>query len=152
MTRKISPIAVAALTGALGLATTPLWAGSDPERGHYRQRMTMEQSPEIADQTQMNSNWSGTAGNQITSHKVEEVQEALKEHGYDPGPVDGVFDAETEAALQSFQYSSGLAATGQLDAETLARLGVRERSFERSSAADQAPPANSGRSYSAGLE
>lgn len=134
MRRKLSPLAVAALTGALGFSTTPLWSGSNPEHGQNRDRMTMEQSPENRDQTQIDGKWTGTAGNEMSSQQVREVQEALKQQGHDPGTIDGVLDAETQAAIQSFQQSSGLEATGQLDDQTMAQLGVQEHSSERSSA------------------
>jgi len=32
---------------------------------------------------------------------VRKVEEALKGHGYDPGPVDGMPDTETKAALRA---------------------------------------------------
>ena len=138
MTRKLSPLAVAALTGALGIGTTPLWAG-----GQHRDQMSMEQSPELHDQTQVNGDWSGTARNQMSAQKVEEVQQALKQQGYDPGPIDGVLDAETQAAIESFQQSAGLAATGQLDEQTMAQLGINEHSSEQGAARYEGGPTES---------
>jgi len=143
MTRKLSPLAVAALTGALGIGSTPLWAG-----GQHRDQMSMEQSPELRDQTQINGDWSGTAGNEmsaqkVSAQKVEEVQQALKQQGYDPGPIDGVLDAETQAAIESFQQSAGLAATGQLDEQTMAQLGIKEHSSEQGSAQYEGSPTES---------
>ncbi len=55
---------------------------------------------------------------------VKQVQQALKDNGYDPGPVDGQWKPQTEDALKSFQQAKGMAATGQLDQQTLASLGV----------------------------
>ena len=54
---------------------------------------------------------------------VERAQKALKQMGHDPGPVDGVMGAQTSAALQAYQKKHGLSVTGQLDAETAAKLG-----------------------------
>lgn len=54
---------------------------------------------------------------------VEQAQKALKQLGHDPGPVDGVMGAQTSAALQAYQKRQGLSVTGQLDAETAAKLG-----------------------------
>jgi peptidoglycan hydrolase-like protein with peptidoglycan-binding domain len=51
------------------------------------------------------------------------MQKALKEQGHDPGPVDGVMGAQTSAALKAYQKKQGLRVTGQLDAETAAKLG-----------------------------
>jgi len=54
---------------------------------------------------------------------VERMQKALKQQGHDPGPVDGVMGAQTSAALKAYQKKQGLRVSGQLDAETAAKLG-----------------------------
>jgi len=54
---------------------------------------------------------------------VRKVQVALNAHGYSLS-VDGVRGPATEHALRDFQAKQGLAATGQLDSETMSRLGV----------------------------
>jgi peptidoglycan hydrolase-like protein with peptidoglycan-binding domain len=36
---------------------------------------------------------------------VQDLQEALKALGHDPGPVDGVFGAQTESAVKAFQQA-----------------------------------------------
>jgi len=43
---------------------------------------------------------------------VRDLQEALKALGYDPGPIDGVFGAMTEAAVKAFQQAKGITADG----------------------------------------
>jgi peptidoglycan hydrolase-like protein with peptidoglycan-binding domain len=53
---------------------------------------------------------------------VKELQEALTELGYAPGPIDGKPGPKTREALKQFQKSAGLPATGVLDAETTQRL------------------------------
>ena len=60
--------------------------------------------------------------------QVRAVQEALKAKGHDPGPVDGTMGAETQEALRAFQKSQDLPVTGQLDPETIAKLGVGSQS------------------------
>jgi len=59
-----------------------------------------------------------------TSASVRELQQALKDFGYDLGKygVDGKFGAETEAALKAFQEANGLIANGITDADTIAAL------------------------------
>jgi len=52
------------------------------------------------------------------------VQRRLKELGHDPGPIDGRLGLQTKAALKAFQTDYGLAATGEIDAETRAALGL----------------------------
>ncbi|HWO41071.1 MAG TPA: peptidoglycan-binding domain-containing protein [Candidatus Eisenbacteria bacterium] len=58
-------------------------------------------------------------------NEVARVQEALKERGYDPGPVNGVMNEQTRAALRAFQSARNLRPTGTLDAETARALGIQ---------------------------
>src|SRR5215467_11127717 len=60
---------------------------------------------------------------------ILKVQQALKEKGHDPGPVDGILGPSTRAALQAFQKSQGLDPSGRLDRVTLAKLGVQLTQF-----------------------
>jgi peptidoglycan hydrolase-like protein with peptidoglycan-binding domain len=55
---------------------------------------------------------------------VSRVQEKLRALGFDAGPVNGDFGAKTQAALAQFQLSRTIPASGQLDEQTLAELGV----------------------------
>jgi peptidoglycan hydrolase-like protein with peptidoglycan-binding domain len=52
------------------------------------------------------------------------LQEALKDKGNDPGPIDGRIGPKTRAALKAFQESNGLKPTGQLDNQTAEKLGL----------------------------
>ena len=65
-----------------------------------------------------------TQGSAQAAADVERVQKALKDMGHDPGPVDGVMGAQTSAALKAYQKKQGLNVTGELDAETAAKLGA----------------------------
>jgi peptidoglycan hydrolase-like protein with peptidoglycan-binding domain len=47
-----------------------------------------------------------------TDPAVRDLQEALKALGQNPGPVDGVFGAQTEAAVRAFQQASGITVDG----------------------------------------
>ena len=55
---------------------------------------------------------------------VREVQRALRDLGYHPGPIDGTFGAQTRMALAKYQLAERLTVTGQLNAETMERLDV----------------------------
>jgi peptidoglycan hydrolase-like protein with peptidoglycan-binding domain len=46
----------------------------------------------------------------------------LKVKGFDPGPVDGVFGAQTEAAVTAFHRAKWLPADGIVGPKTLAKL------------------------------
>jgi peptidoglycan hydrolase-like protein with peptidoglycan-binding domain len=73
---------------------------------------------------------------------VKEVQQALKDKGYDPGQVDGAMGMRTRDAIKSFQSASNLQPTGTINAETAQKLGVQfsgSQSSSRSSSGSTAP-------------
>jgi murein L,D-transpeptidase YcbB/YkuD len=53
---------------------------------------------------------------------VRELQQALTAAGYDPGPADGTYGEQTEAAVVAFQEANGLAVDGRVGPETAAAL------------------------------
>jgi Putative peptidoglycan binding domain len=55
---------------------------------------------------------------------VRQAQEALKNQGHDPGPIDGVIGSQTRQALRDFQSKNGLRQTGTLNAETKQKLNI----------------------------
>jgi glycosyltransferase XagB len=55
--------------------------------------------------------------------RVRHLQRALRQLGYRPGPVDGLFGRRTERAVVRFQRAHSLAADGIVGAHTLGRLG-----------------------------
>ena len=57
---------------------------------------------------------------------IREVQQALKDKGFDPGAVDGVNGPATRAALKKFQAQQNLTADGRLGPKTLDALGVKQ--------------------------
>jgi len=59
-----------------------------------------------------------------TRERYREIQAALKEHGFDPGPVDGQWGPKTSAALKRFERANNLRADGQLDSLALIVLGL----------------------------
>jgi peptidoglycan hydrolase-like protein with peptidoglycan-binding domain len=69
---------------------------------------------------------------------VSRVQERLRELGFAAGPSNGDFGAKTQAALAQFQLSRTIPASGSLDDETLAELGV-SRDEARATAGASAP-------------
>lgn len=56
---------------------------------------------------------------------VRAAQQALRDQGFDPGPVDGRMGPRTSSAIRDYQTKQGLTATGQLDDATIDKLGVR---------------------------
>jgi hypothetical protein len=71
-----------------------------------------------------------------------EVEKQLKALGFDPGPIDGVFDAQTEQALRAFQRKAGIGETGTLDDATMAELVASTESKMLHSLPDDLLPAN----------
>jgi peptidoglycan hydrolase-like protein with peptidoglycan-binding domain len=59
------------------------------------------------------------------SVRVRDVQRRLRQLGYRPGPVDGLFGPQTEASLRWFQYKHGLRRTGEADRTTMTVLQAR---------------------------
>jgi peptidoglycan hydrolase-like protein with peptidoglycan-binding domain len=59
------------------------------------------------------------------STTVRQVQHALNQRGYRAGPVDGLMGQATQTALMQFQRAENLEATGALNQQTLAALGIR---------------------------
>ena len=55
---------------------------------------------------------------------VFETQKKLKELGYNPGPLDGIWGRKTKRALKRFQHDNGLSKTGKIDSGTKERLCI----------------------------
>jgi peptidoglycan hydrolase-like protein with peptidoglycan-binding domain len=57
------------------------------------------------------------------------VQDRLRQQGFYQGRADGIWGAESQAALERFQQSRGLQASGSLNQATLATLGLNTQEF-----------------------
>ena len=53
-----------------------------------------------------------------STKRVKQVQRALKQAGFDPGPIDGLIGHRTHAALIEFQKTHGLESDGVLGVKT----------------------------------
>jgi len=85
-----------------------------------QERGSMERGP-MGQQRGAKSQGQGMKNRQV----VRQVQEKLKQEGYQVGPVDGVWGPKTQSAVREFQQAEGLEATGELDQETLAALEIQ---------------------------
>ena len=56
---------------------------------------------------------------------ITKVQSALKDKGLDPGPIDGLMGPRTSRALRDFQIQNDIQVTGEINKETLDRLGIK---------------------------
>lgn len=59
-----------------------------------------------------------------TPERYMQIQEALAEKGYAPGPADGAWGPEWVAALKQFQGDQKLSVDGKLGALSLIALGL----------------------------
>lgn len=53
---------------------------------------------------------------------VKLAQQRLQIHGFNPGPIDGMFGPQTEAAVKSFQRAKGLSVDGVIGSKTWSAL------------------------------
>jgi peptidoglycan hydrolase-like protein with peptidoglycan-binding domain len=77
------------------------------------------------------------------AEQVKAVQQALKDKGHDPGEVDGKMGPKTQQALKDYQKAEGLKATGRLDTETAAKLGVQAKADSGATSSPAASPSGS---------
>jgi peptidoglycan hydrolase-like protein with peptidoglycan-binding domain len=62
---------------------------------------------------------------------IKAIQQALDKQGFKVGAADGVWGQRTESAIGNFQRARSMPASGELDAHTLAALGLLPAGTER---------------------
>jgi peptidoglycan hydrolase-like protein with peptidoglycan-binding domain len=58
----------------------------------------------------------------LTRGDIQVAEGHLRDFGFDPGPIDGIFTAETQATVRAFQARYGLQVSGLLDRATRREL------------------------------
>jgi len=106
------------VAGTLGLAPTLAPA----EDMQYDNRKSIEDDSSLAPAVPGVTAEDGLSV--MSSDDVWQLEQALADSGYDPGPVDGVVDDQTRAAIGEFQADHELMVTGIVDAETGELLGI----------------------------
>ncbi|HYH20701.1 MAG TPA: peptidoglycan-binding domain-containing protein [Azospirillum sp.] len=83
-------------------------------------------APAMAQSTAQQGQQNQAGGAQITASpaQVRQVQQVLKQSGYNAGNVNGSWDQQTSQAVRNFQQAQGLEPTGQLNTRTLSALGI----------------------------
>ena len=76
----------------------------------------------------------------LAGQSVQSVQDRLRQAGVYSGRIDGIWGADSQAALERFQQTNQLQVTGQLNQATAATLGLDPNTLVASSVAAQAPP------------
>jgi len=59
------------------------------------------------------------------SDTIRQAQQALKDKGFDPGPIDGKYGPKTREAVLNYQKQNNIVANGRLGGETYESLGVK---------------------------
>jgi peptidoglycan hydrolase-like protein with peptidoglycan-binding domain len=114
--RKMALTAIV-LSGGIGLGAQSIHAQYVPEEGQRGKGVPEKmQSPAQQDRS--------TSTSRFSPEDIRNVKEALKAKGIDPGPINGTMDSKTQQALRQFQQANNLPATGTLDQQTAAKLGV----------------------------
>jgi peptidoglycan hydrolase-like protein with peptidoglycan-binding domain len=60
----------------------------------------------------------------LSRGNIQVAQMHLQAFGFDPGPIDGIYSAQTQAAVRAFQATYGLSVSGLLDRQTRQWLKV----------------------------
>jgi peptidoglycan hydrolase-like protein with peptidoglycan-binding domain len=58
----------------------------------------------------------------LTRGDIQVAQTHLQDFGFDPGPIDGISTAQTQAAVRAFQTRYGIPVSGLLDRTTRIEL------------------------------
>jgi len=53
---------------------------------------------------------------------IQVAEMHLRDFGFDPGPIDGIYTAQTQAAVRAYQARYGLLVSGLLDYQTRLQL------------------------------
>src|SRR6266446_1831971 len=124
-------------------APRPADSTTSPEQSSYAQPQQNATQPQL-NPAQPSFGQAQTPNN--ANEQVRMAQQRLRAGGLYNGPVDGVMDPDTRAALARFQQQNGLQQTQSLDQQTLARLMNQPAGSELSApaAAPAAPSGSSG--------
>jgi putative membrane protein len=126
--RLTAALAAVALMGGIGMAGAQQ-AGRSAQQDVQTQQNTGGAGSNSQTQSSAQSGQSGqsqAASVNLDRGQIREVQRALDQKGVKAGRADGIMGRETESALRSFQQREGLQATGQINQQTLAKLGLND--------------------------
>lgn len=83
----------------------------------------------FAEGTRSNEAQLRISADQLSSEQIRQLQQALKDEGVEPGPVDGMMGPLTHQAIQVFQQQEDLAVTGDINEQTLRALDMDVQEF-----------------------
>lgn len=128
--------AALALPGALSAMAQNTPANQPPQAQSADQPQAQNQQPQAQNQQAQDQSQQPQGQNQQASSQsipasqlgrsgVRQVQQALNKKGHRVGRADGIMGPRTREALQRFQKSKGMQASGKINEQTLADLGVQ---------------------------
>lgn len=135
---RFKKIAISTIAGLFLVSSVYAEQGVDQGAGR-QQSLDQQQSGSIqggrqpgeieGQNQQQGTDRGGTAGGAMGSTQdpaaIQQIQKKLNDQGFNAGPVDGKFGPKTQAALRKFQQAQGFQATGQMDPQTMAALGIQ---------------------------
>ena len=132
MIRKYLFLSAVVLAGTY-IGLTPAWSADSKSNSSSDQGSMGQSSGTSSTDSQSGSSsmagMSRRSGSRAAGQgNIKQIQEALKDKGFDPGPIDGVMGQKTQEALRSFQQSKNLKVTGRVDSETARELGASSSS------------------------
>ena len=78
----------------------------------------------------------GSRGSARASSQTRDLQRALSQRGFNPGPADGIYGPRTRQAVMDWQRQNNMQATGRPDSRMLSDLGVSSSGTSRSAQSD----------------
>ncbi|MGY3443619.1 peptidoglycan-binding domain-containing protein [Bradyrhizobium sp. USDA 4473] len=103
------------------------------QNGQQRQsgENAQNQSSQQNGQRQAAQNDQMISPDSLSRGEIRQIQQALDKDGFKAGRTDGRWGHETENAVKQFQQSKQRQATGQLDRQTVANLGLDSSQFSQ---------------------
>jgi hypothetical protein len=66
----------------------------------------------------------GGGGRSAADPQTRQLQQALRDRGFDPGPIDGINGPRTREAIMDYQRANNMQATGRPSQQMMSSLGV----------------------------
>ncbi|WP_372617483.1 peptidoglycan-binding domain-containing protein [Falsiroseomonas sp.] len=115
-------LAGAAIGGGVGAVTGAVTEPSTVNLGEPPWNNPQARVPGV----DLNGSTSASASGSATSAdpRTRQLQQALDQRGYDPGPIDGIYGPRTRAAVREWQRANNMQATGTPTQQMLSDLNI----------------------------
>jgi peptidoglycan hydrolase-like protein with peptidoglycan-binding domain len=115
----VGALAGAGIGAAAGAATG---AATDPSEVNLGRPLW--EDPEVRVPGTTTARAGGGSGRSAADPQTRQLQQALRDRGFDPGPIDGIQGPRTRQAIMDYQRSNNMQATGRASPQMLSSLGV----------------------------